>query len=81
MNWDVHPGSRIRMFPSSRIPDPDPGVKKHRIPDLDPQHWSYLLYSWMTTYPSLTSRLRNHGLAIFLTFLQLVISLYITLIP
>ncbi len=24
----------------SRIfPIPDPGVKKHRIPDLDPQHW------------------------------------------
>jgi hypothetical protein len=31
--WDVHPGSRI-FFPS-RIPDPDPGVKK--APDPDPQ--------------------------------------------
>jgi hypothetical protein len=75
MNWDVHPGSRIRIFPSSWIPDPDPGVKKKRIPDLHPQHWSYLLYFRMTTYPSLTSGLRNHELAIFLTSLQLVISL------
>jgi hypothetical protein len=30
----VDPGSGF--FPS-RIPDP--GVKKHRIPDLDPHHW------------------------------------------
>ncbi len=35
----VHPGSRIRMLtfshPGSRIQ----GVKKHPIPDPDPQHW------------------------------------------
>ncbi len=31
---DVHPGSWIWIF---LIPDPNPGVKKHRIPD--PQHW------------------------------------------
>ncbi len=24
-----------------RIPDPSPGVKRHRIPDPDPQHWKY----------------------------------------
>jgi hypothetical protein len=35
----TYPGSRIRplLHPGSRIPDP--GGKKHRIPDPDPQHW------------------------------------------
>ncbi len=30
----------LRYFLPSKIqiPDPDPGVKKHRIPDLDRQH-------------------------------------------
>jgi hypothetical protein len=27
----IHPGSESRI--------PDPGGKKHRIPDPDPQHW------------------------------------------
>ncbi len=24
------------------IPGPDPGVKKHQIPDPDPQHWFFI---------------------------------------
>jgi hypothetical protein len=35
--WVLDPGSGKNLF---RIPDPR--VKKHRIPDPDPQHWSYL---------------------------------------
>ncbi len=35
----VHPGSRILTFYPSRIQ----GSKRHRIPDPDPQHWSYVL--------------------------------------
>jgi hypothetical protein len=32
--WVWDPGSGKNLF---RIPDP--GVKRHRIPDPDPQHW------------------------------------------
>jgi hypothetical protein len=39
--WSWDPGSEIRdpgkTYSGSRIPDP--GVKKHPIPDPDPQHW------------------------------------------
>jgi hypothetical protein len=39
MNW-------IRDLRSGKIllgiPGPDPGVKKHQIPDPDPQHWFFI---------------------------------------
>jgi hypothetical protein len=35
--WNVHPGYRIRVFFSSRIPDPDPWVKK--APDPETLHF------------------------------------------
>jgi hypothetical protein len=40
---DVHPGtgSRVRIFII-----PDPGVKKRRIPDLYPQHWTLVHIIW-----------------------------------
>jgi hypothetical protein len=30
---------RKKAYSGSRIPDPGPGLKRHRIPDPDPQHW------------------------------------------
>jgi hypothetical protein len=39
MGWESgipNPGSRKNV---SRIPDPDPGIKKVLVPDLDPQHY------------------------------------------
>jgi hypothetical protein len=46
----VHPGFgyqiRILIFYPSRIPEP--GVKRHRIPDLYPQHWYRYYLTFMT---------------------------------
>jgi hypothetical protein len=54
-SWKYDPGcsSRIRIliFYPSRIPDP--GVKRHRIPDPDPQHCMrirVLQFSWMLVH-------------------------------
>jgi hypothetical protein len=52
--WSWDPGSEIRdpekTFSGSRIPDP--GVKKHPIPDPDPQHWKLYscVYCWAKIY-------------------------------
>jgi hypothetical protein len=47
MITDVHTGPRILIFHQSRIPDP--GAKKHRTPDPDPQHCCNIHFSMRIT--------------------------------
>jgi hypothetical protein len=57
--WSWDPGSEFRdpekTYSGSRIPDP--GVKKHPIPD--PQHWNPDPKNWFLSWNSKVSKSRN----------------------
>ncbi len=54
---DPWSGSWLFTYPGSRITDP--GVKRHQIPDPDPQHWQRFIFLYHNILLHVISKLAN----------------------